>query len=63
MWDTKIRVKYNINNKGSAEDYIQFLRKMKEFFGHLKWTSEKKTFTKAIDEYNYHIAHFEDKSH
>jgi hypothetical protein len=57
MWDTKIREMYRINNKATPDDYIKFLKKMKEEFGHIKWTDKKKPFAKAIDEYNYIKTH------
>ena len=57
MWDTKIRKKYNIDNKGTAEDYIKFLQIIQKRFKHLKWESKDKTFTKAIDEYNFYKIH------
>ena len=56
MWDTKIRSKFNINNKSNPEDYIEFLKKMKLEFGHLQWNRKDKTFAKAIDEYNFVIS-------
>ena len=55
MWDTDIRSEYKINNKAPPEDYIKFLIKMKEEFGHIKWNNAEKPFAKAIDEYNYVI--------
>lgn len=56
MWDTKIRKLYKID-KGSSEDYINFLIKMKEIFKGIKWDSKIKPFAKAIDEYNYYKVH------
>ncbi len=53
MWDTKIRQMYHINNKATLDDYIKFLKKMKEEFNHIKWTDKKKPLAKAIDEYNF----------
>lgn len=53
MWDTKIRRMYHINNRARSEDYIKFLTKMKEEFGHIKWTDKRNPLAKAIDEYNY----------
>ncbi len=55
MWDTEIRKMYKINNKGDAEDYIQFLIKMQKCFKDIKWAGKKLPFAKAIDEYNYVI--------
>jgi hypothetical protein len=56
MWDTEIRRIYKINNKGGADDYIQFLIKMRNDFASIKWNHKTKSFAKAIDEYNYVIA-------
>jgi len=53
MWDTEIRRMYKINNKGEADDYIQFLIKMHDYFKSIKWDSKVKPLAKAIDEYNY----------
>lgn len=55
MWDTEIRKIYRIYNTGS-DDYLKFLKKMKNEFGHIKSTSKKLPLAKAIDEYNYVIA-------
>lgn len=55
MWDTKIRKLYNIDNKGSFEDYIIFLKKMKIIFKGIKRPNENISLAKAIDEYNYVI--------
>lgn len=56
MWDTEIRKIYKIDNKGKADDYIQFLTKMQVYFKDIKWDSKTRPFAKAIDEYNYVIA-------
>lgn len=56
MWDTEIRKIYKIDNKGKADDYIQFLTKMQEYFKDIKWDGKTRPFAKAIDEYNYVIA-------
>lgn len=61
MWDTKIRKFYKINNKGSPQDYLYYLKKLQEMFFHLKWGDKDKPFAKAIDEYNYYLTH--QKSH
>lgn len=53
MWDTKIRKNYGINNKAMPNDYIEFLKKIKDDFGKIKWTDKKTPLAKAIDEYNY----------
>ncbi len=57
MWDTDIRKLYKIPDKGSSEDYINFLIKMKEIFKNIKWNNKDKPFAKAIDEYNYYKVH------
>ncbi len=57
MWDTKIRKFYKINNKGTFEDYLCYLKKLQEKFYHLRWENKDKPFAKAIDEYNYYIVH------
>lgn len=61
MWDTSIRSKFKINNQGTPDDYIEFLKRMKIEFGHLQWNKTEKTFAKAIDEYNFVIAHSQKK--
>ena len=53
MWDTEIRKIYKIDNKGEADDYIQFLIKMQECFKDIKWIGKTPPLAKAIDEYNY----------
>jgi len=37
----------------SAEDFFQFLKDMQELFKNIGFNSDKKTFAKAIDEFNY----------
>jgi hypothetical protein len=39
--------------KRSGEGYFQFLKDMRELFNGLNSPNDKKTFAKAIDEYNY----------
>jgi len=56
MWDTEIRKIYKIDNKGEADDYIQFLIKMQKCFEDIKWSGKTPPLAKAIDEYNYVIA-------
>jgi len=57
MWDTKIREKYNINDKARPEDYFQFLINMQNRFKDIKWERKDKSLAKAIDEFNYLTAH------
>lgn len=57
MWDTDIRKRFKIPNKSSPDDYIAFLKKMKSEFGHITWTRQDRTLAKAIDEYNFVVAH------
>jgi len=57
MWDVEIRKLYKINDKGTSEDYIEFLNKLKETFKNIKWDNKDKPFAKAIDEYNYYKVH------
>ena len=56
MWDTEIRKIYKIDNKGEADDYMQFLIKMQKYFEGIKWSGKTPPLAKAIDEYNYVIA-------
>jgi len=51
MWDSHIRKEYGIMT--SADDYLEFLKKMQIKFSGIEWISNEKTFSKAIDEYNY----------
>lgn len=53
MWDTEIRRLYKIDNRGSADDYIQFLAEMRECFKDINWRNKTTPLAKAIDEYNY----------
>lgn len=53
MWDTGIRKLYNIDNKSSPDDYVEFLEKMKEEFKDIKWQDKNRPLAKVIDEYNY----------
>jgi len=53
MWDTEIRRIYKIPNKATSTDYLEFLCKMKNIFGHIKWRNKNMPIAKAIDEYNY----------
>ena len=57
MWDTDIRTKFKIPNESSPDDFIEFLKKMKSEFGHIKWTRQDRTLAKAIDEFNFVVAH------
>ena len=52
MWDSYIKKKYGYK-KGTAEEYIQFLKQMQTIFNDIKWENKNKTLAKAIDEYNY----------
>lgn len=52
MWDSYIK-KYYKFEKGTANDYFNFLKKMQETFKDVEWKQEDKTLAKAIDEYNY----------
>lgn len=56
MWDTEIRKMYKIGDGASAEDYLEFLKKMQYLFSDIKIKDKKKTLAKAIDEYNYVLA-------
>jgi hypothetical protein len=53
MWDVAIRKHYHVPARCSPEDYVSFLRLMKDTFGHLAWDESERTFAKAIDEYNF----------
>jgi hypothetical protein len=57
MWDTAIRSYYRVPNVGSAQHYLDFLRLMRDTFGHLRWAHKDRGFAKSIDEYNLAIAH------
>jgi|SRR3989344_3403585 len=52
MWDGFIRKQYGFN-KGTPDDYFNFLKKMQEMTKNVKWINDNKTLAKAIDEYNY----------
>jgi len=39
--------------KTDAEGYFQFLKDMQDMFGNIKFQHSKKTFAKAIDEFNF----------
>jgi len=52
MWDCYIKKHYGFR-KGTAEDYVNFLKKMQQIFTNIKWNHSNKTLAKAIDEYNY----------
>ncbi len=52
MWDGYIKERYGLR-KGTADDYVNFLKKMQEMFKDIRWEREDKTLAKAIDEYNY----------
>ena len=52
MWDTKIRKKWGIRQiRTTAEDYINFLKLMKQNFSHIKWRNRKISLARAIDAY------------
>lgn len=51
MWDRYIRGKYGY--KTSAEDYLNFQKRMQDEFGGIEWNEPDKTLAKAVDEYNY----------
>jgi len=57
MWDTAIRKQLGIRNRAEPHDYLRFLKMMQRDFAHIKWTRTDKTLVKAIDEYNFVIAH------
>jgi|SRR3989344_559229 len=52
MWDSYIKGYYGFR-KGTAEDYVNFLKKMQEMFKDIKWKNKNRTLAKVIDEYNY----------
>ncbi len=56
MWDTEIRKMYGIKNNAEPNDYLEFLKKMKDKFSHLRSPNQETPLAKAIDEYNYVIA-------
>jgi hypothetical protein len=51
MWDSYIRKRYKFG--ASPKDFLDFQKRMKKEFGHIKWDEPNKTLAKAIDEYNY----------
>jgi len=57
MWDVEIRKLYKINDRGTSEDYIEYLNRLKEILKNIKWNDKDKPFAKAIDEYNYSKVH------
>ncbi|HIH09100.1 MAG TPA: hypothetical protein HA254_00350 [Candidatus Diapherotrites archaeon] len=52
MWDGYIKKRYGFGN-GTAQDYVEFLKKMQSKFGQVNWQGTGRTLAKAIDEYNY----------
>ena len=52
MWDIRIREEIYKLGK-SPEDYLKFHKQIQQKFKNIKWDDKKKTFAKAIDEYNY----------
>ncbi|MDO8528624.1 MAG: hypothetical protein Q7S06_01895 [Nanoarchaeota archaeon] len=52
LWDRRIREYYGFRSD-SAENYIEFLKKMQEKFKDIKLEKNDRSFAKAIDEYNY----------
>jgi hypothetical protein len=57
MWDTDIRRRFKIRNESTPDDFIRFLKAMRSEFGHIEWTRQDRTLAKAIDEYNFVVAH------
>lgn len=57
MWDTDIRETFRIPNRSTPDDFIRFLKAMKSEFGHITWRKQDRTLAKAIDEYNFVMAH------
>ncbi|MCD6219244.1 hypothetical protein J7K43_02530 [Candidatus Calescamantes bacterium] len=54
MWDINIRKMWNIpQTHTTAEDYINFLKLMKQNFGHIKWENKETSLARAIDAYNF----------
>jgi len=51
MWDMYIRNYYGFN-KGDADDYLNFLKKMQSLFKEAE-TSKNRTLAKYIDEHNF----------
>lgn len=54
MWDTQIRKLYQIKEP-DAENYIKFLKSMKNEFKHIIWQNNQISLARAIDMYNYVI--------
>lgn len=52
LWDRRIREYYGFRDD-SAENYIEFLKKMQKRFKNIELKKKNRTFAKAIDEYNY----------
>jgi hypothetical protein len=63
MWDTDIRRRFKIPNASSPDDFIVFLKKIKSEFGHIHWSRHNRgTLAKAIDEFNFVVAHRDKKT-
>ncbi len=64
MWDTNIRKKWKIpQTHTTAEDYIEFLRKMQKNFLHIKWDNNNgMSLARAIDAYNFDVTQEEFRS-
>lgn len=60
MWDTDIRKNWRL--RSSAQDYIEFHKRLQSEFGHLAWARKDKTFARAIDQFNYSRAHGGDRA-
>ena len=52
MWDSYIRNYYGFD-RGDADDYFNFLKKMQDKFKDYQVPSAERTFVKYIDEHNY----------
>ena len=61
MWDTDIRTRFRIPNESTPDHYIAFLKRMKSEFGHIQWTRRDRTLAKVIDEFNFVVAHRDEK--
>jgi hypothetical protein len=54
MWDINIRKMWRIpQNHTTSDDYIIFLKLMKDNFKNIKWQNKKISFARAIDIYNF----------
>ena len=54
MWDMGIRKLYKIpQNHTTAEDYLNFLKKMQKEFSNIRWENQNRSLAKVIDEYNF----------